>query len=435
MFAVLARHWAVLLFVGVATAVAVNHPYENEPVIRSDGLGYHAWTRAILDRHLSFCEYPELAAVGATTRDRNTHRCPNKYAPGLALLRFPVMGPIAALNGGELRSSSEDIASEVLSIIAGAVAVAGMVIAAMLLGVRALVANLAAVAVAFGTGLFHYATFDGSFTHVYSAAVVAVLVVFGVRRLVAASVDRPDDRRSTLRDGLVAFVLSGLLISIRLTSVLVLAVLPVAAAVVVRARGNFLRPRLVAMLVGAGAATAVAVAGQIAYNRFMRGTWTLSSYGDEPFLIDRFKQLDVLASLEQGFVTWYPVVLVVLLAALLARNWSGLALLVGLTLPLVALYGAWHDWHLGGSFGHRGFVELAPVFAVVLSVSLDRLDRGWRAAAIVACGIAIVMTLGLMAGYWSGDVSFYGVENDEWVRYTVGERSFPVVVSEWVRGQ
>ena len=116
------RYWAVLVFVVAAGAVAVNHPYENEPPIRSDGLGYHAWTRVLLDGSLSFCEYPVLRDVGAMRRDHSTGRCPNKYPAGLALLRFPVMGPITALDGGELRSPAADRANEILSVLAGTLA-------------------------------------------------------------------------------------------------------------------------------------------------------------------------------------------------------------------------------------------------------------------------------------------------------------------------
>jgi hypothetical protein len=430
-----ARYWAVLLFVVVAGLVTINHPFENQPVIRSDGLGYHAWTRALLDRHVSFCEYQELQIVGAITRNSTTGRCANKYAPGLALMRFPVLGPITALNGGELRSSAEDIASEVLSLIAGAVAVAGIVASALLLRVRAWIANVAAVAAAFGTGLFHYTTFDGSFTHVYSAAIVSMLLLFGVRRLMVTKDDVTAIAASRARDAVVAFVLSALLVSIRLPSLLVLMGLGGAAIVTVRNGRDALRPRLVAMLIGAGTASALVLVGQIAYNRYMRADWSLSSYAGEEFLLDRLKQLDVLWSFEKGLVTWYPVVVVVVVAAVLARNWSGLALLGGLVLPLVALYGAWHAWNLSGGFGHRGFVEVAPAFGLVLAMSLERMSNAVRAVTVVVAGVAVFMALGLLAAYWNGEASFYGIDRGEWVRHTVGERSFPVVGFDWVTGR
>lgn len=419
----------------VATAVAVEHPYVNEPVIRSDGLGYHAWTRAILDGNLSFCEYPELEAVGATRRVRSTGRCPNKYAPGLAILRFPVMGPLNALNGGELRSAAEDHASEVLAIVAATVALVMTLMAAQWLRIRAWIANCAVLAVAFGTGLFHYATFDGSFTHVYSAAVVALLLALGVRLLVAND-DEPDRvAASRVRDGALTFLLAAALVSIRVPSVLVLATLAVAAAVIVSRGRPALRPRFVAMCAGAAIAVAVVLAGLVAYNRLMRGVWSVSSYGGEDFLFGQLKQLDVLGGFHKGLVTWYPIVVVIVVAAVLARAWSGLALLVGLVVPLATLYGAWHAWDLGGGFGHRGFVELAPAFALVFALSLERLGGAVRVGVLVAGAVAVMMTLGLLAAYWNGEASFYGIDGGEWVRFTVGERSFPVVVWDWVTGR
>ena len=173
---------------------------------------------------------------------------------------------------------------------------------------------------------------------------------------------------------------------------------------------------------------------QVAYNRFVFGRWTLSSYGDEAFLLTRFKQLDVLAGVEKGFVTWYPVVIVVVLVAIAVRNWSGLGLLALLTFPLVLLYGAWHSWSLAGGFGHRGFIEIVPVFGLVLAFSAERLGALWRIVALVFAGIAMLMTLGIMAAYWSSEISFYGIDGGQWVQYAIGEDTFPVVVGRWILG-
>ena len=168
---------------------------------------------------------------------------------------------------------------------------------------------------------------------------------------------------------------------------------------------------------------------QVAYNRYVLGTWTISSYAGEHFSLEHFHQFDVLASFEKGFVTWYPIVIVIVLVAAWARNWAGIGLLVGLSVPLVMLYGAWHVWGLAGSFGHRGFVELAPVFGLVFAVSIERLHPNARVVSLVAAGLAVTMTLGLLVGYWGGDISFYGVTRAQWVGYTVGSDSFPIQVA------
>ena len=124
----------------------------------------------------------------------------------------------------------------------------------------------------------------------------------------------------------------------------------------------------------------------------------------------------------------------IVLVAAWARNWAGIGLLLGLAVPLVMLYGAWHAWGLAGGFGHRGFVELAPVFGVVFAVSIERLSVNARVVSLVAAGVAVTMTLGLLVGYWAGDISFYGATNDQWVRSTVGASSFPIAVAHWITG-
>lgn len=423
--------WAVGVFLVAATAVTVHQPYAYGPAIRSDGLGYHAWTRAILDGHVSFCEYLDLKDVQAIRRPRpQTGRCPNKYAPGLALLRFPVMAPFTAANGGVLRSGAEDVVNQAWGIVMGAVAVGAMVVASRTLGARRWVANTAALSLAFGTGLFHYATIDSAFTHVTSAAFVAVMLLYGAVRLFGNDDRRDASTRSLIAETALVAAVSAAFVAIRLPSFLVLAALVVAAMYVVHRRRLGWRvgaPILAGSAIGVGAVTV----GQLAYNRFNFGIWTLSSYGDERLIPGQLKQLDVLASIEKGFVTWYPVVIVVVLAVVLARSWPALALLAGVTLPLVVLYGAWASWSLAGGFGHRGFVEIVPVYGVVFACALERLTRDLRTAVLLVAGLAVVMTMGLMAAYWNYDIGFYGIDGARWIRHAVGGDSFPVVVYRW----
>jgi len=122
------RWWAPLLFAFAGLIVTVDAPYTNSPPIRSDGLGHHAWTRALLDGHLSFCAYPELDEVRAVSPPLQTDMCANKYPPGLALLRFPVMAPFTAQNQGQLRSSAEDLVNQLFSLGAGVAAMVAMVL-------------------------------------------------------------------------------------------------------------------------------------------------------------------------------------------------------------------------------------------------------------------------------------------------------------------
>jgi len=423
------RWWAVAAFLLVGAAVTVDPPYTNSPPIRSDGLGYHAWTRAILDGNVSFCPYTELETVGALIPPTEDGRCANKYPPGLALLRFPVMAPFTAANHGALRSEAEDRVNQLASLLAGAVAMVAAMAAARRLGVRDLVANGAALAVMFGTNLFHYATYDSSFTHVYSAALVGTLAWLVVRHAQGA---RTRGLGAALAVGACVF----LLVDMRM-----MLIAPLAVAGGVLLLPELRRLRSVAavvrdhrgVLAGAVAGAGLAIVQQLVVNRYIFGRWQLSSYAGEDFIWSQGKQLHVLASIRKGALLWSPLLAVAGAVTLWTRQRLLGGVLLATTLTLAVIYGAWHSWDLAGGFGHRGFVELTPLFAIGLAVALQRVRAAAAAGIVAATVLATVVTLGLMRGYWTGEIGFYGATSRQYVDFGFGSKSFlPHLAQEWL---
>ena len=110
---------------------------------------------------------------------------------------------------------------------------------------------------------------------------------------------------------------------------------------------------------------------QIAYNFYATGTLVLSSYVDEGFFWDQPQQWSVLFSYKKGLFTYYPALLVVILnAAFVKAARASLMPTLLVVVALTTIYGFWHTWWLGGSFGHRGFVEVAPLFYIPTVVGL-----------------------------------------------------------------
>lgn len=410
----LARRWASVVVVLVAALGAVLlTPWltsGGDGSIRSDGVGYHAWTRAILDRDLSFCRYGDL--VGALSyRDEARGVCQNKYPPGLALLRLPVMAPLVDRSpDAPLISPAEHRANDLLAagaLVGVAVLLAG---AGRRLGLRPVATHVAVLAVVFGTGLFHYGTYDASFTHVWSALGFAVLLNAWSR----ASAGAPGG-------GLLAVyaVTAFFLVLIRQTNLLVLVVLSIAVLIGARAR------RIPTSVLAAAAGAVLALGVQLAYNRYATGEWRLSSYGNEPFLLDRPMQRSVLLSYERGLLTWYPVVGVALVAGLAVRRARPWALTVlACVLVLTTLYGFWFSWMLGGGFGHRGFVELAPLVFLPLAGALDAASGRARRVVLAATVACVAATASLMLGYWSGAIFFAGTSPQTYWAHVVGEQSW-----------
>ncbi|MCU1393883.1 MAG: hypothetical protein JWM34_2311 [Ilumatobacteraceae bacterium] len=417
------KWWSVALFVLIGIVVTFDPPYSNSPAIRSDGLGYQAWTRAILDGNISFCPYTELTTVAALEPQTADGRCANKYPPGLAILRFPIMAPFTAINHGQLRSAAEDRVDQLLSLLAGATAMATVIATAGLLGIRRWRANFAAAAVMFGTNQFHFATYDSSFTHIYTAALVGLLIWLLVRH---ATSERPS---MSTRASVAVGIIVGFIVDIRLMLIVPLAV---AGAVVVIARTHkrqtpreFARDNRV-VIIAAAVGALLAIVQNLAYNRYIFGTWRLSSYTGEDMIWSQGKQLDVLFSIRKGAIPWSPMIAAALVLTAFARRKVLLALAVGVTATLDFIYGSWNPWDLAGGFGHRGFVEASPIYALGVAAAIQHFAPSRRAIAYALSSACVLTCLGLMRGYWTGELGYYGASAHDYVRFAFGSDSFLV---------
>ena len=412
--------WTALIVVLAAAAAAtigtVATAYTPGPPIRSDGLGYHAWTRAILEGDLRFCQWESLQEVQAISVRNPEHpdRCGNKYPPGLALLRLPFMAPVASLDGDDLvPGDAEHGVSLGLGVLSLGLTCFFLLATLRLLEIRPLVANGVTLAAVFGTGLFHYATFDSSFTHAHSAALVALVLFLGVRAAVRDRIPSPV-AVAALAFGIVLVRPPDLLLLlVLLGGWLVWRVRPLERSARVRAALRGVVP------VGLGAAGALAI--QLGYNRWSSGAWALSSYGEESFDAGQLKQGAVLFSYERGLFTYYPALAVLLGAALVAtrsRRW-GWTVVAAIAL-LATLYGSWHSWMLGAGFGHRGFVEVVPLAAVAGALGIASFRRRAQSALLAGLAACVALTLVLMSGYWQGTLPIKGVTQTEYWDHVAG---------------
>ena len=366
----------------------LTRPYDNGPPIRSDGLGYHLWTHALLRGDLNFARYREAYSEADCFVPADPARgfWHNKYAPGVALIRLPVMALLAD------RTSAVPAISDaehwaVLAFGAVALLLTGWINlrTCRRLGLPDWAGPTAFVALTFGTGLFHFATYDAGFSHVYSALGLAVLL----------------DRFVAGRVGVGAAAVVVLLVLVRNTNVLAVAVLTL---------GDFARRRSWRDLLVVVVAGVVGCGIQLGLNAHAHGRLVLSSYGGERFLLDQPMALSVLVSAKKGLFAYYPLLAVVLAGGLLGhRTRPATALYAGLLLALAGMYGCWHSWWLGGGFGHRGFVELVPLAVPLFAVVLADAGRARRAMLLTATGLCLLVTMRLTAGYWRGDLPFEDV--------------------------
>lgn len=420
------RDWsALLLLAGILVPVTLLQPYRNGPPIRSDGEAYHLWTRVLLEGDLSFERYKKVQAIDKPL-DPVHGQYTNRYPPGLALLRFPVMAFLVQLGpGAPLISPAEHWANLVLAALALLANCLLVLSTCRLLGIEPSVSQRAVLALVFGTGLFHYATYDACFSHIYSALGVALLAWQGVRSVVRGV--RWPNRPLT---ALICFFL----ILIRNTNIIVI------GALVLAYLGYQSRQRVRGVawvlrgLAGAILGTAMAMAVQLAINWYYNGRPVFSSYGKETFLWDQPKQWSVLFSYERGLFSYYPVLAVVLAAAwFVRRTRRAAAWFTVLVLAYVTLYGFWWCWMLGGGFGHRGFVELMPLAAVLFAAALAAMNPRQRTFTYHCALTATVVTLYFMLEYWRGSLPCMGTTEDRYWRYCLRGLGAGVLVAAALR--
>jgi hypothetical protein len=379
--------------------------------IRSDGFSYYVYlpswflfhdtTLSAVARDCCGGVYPAYTAI---IRWPTTRRWVNAHPIGVAIMQAPLFGIAHGLtrwtnlstDGFTLYYQHATGLSGLLWIIGG------LTVLATLLRRHFSDAIVAAtlVTILLGTNLFHYATFDSSYSHPYSFFLFAAFLDLTERWY---ATPRP---RASLLLGLVA----GLIVLTRHTNVLFLIVFPlygVDRSALLRARIALLRRHrhLIAMML---ATAALVVAPQLAIYYQATGRLLVSSYGELGFNFASPRVLDVLFSVQKGLFFWSPILLASGVGfALLSRSRhsAGAFVLPALLFLAFDIYiiASWWDWQFGGSFGHRGFVDTLPIFAIGLAAFFESIwnKQTLREAVIAIVVLAIALNLFQMLQYWN----------------------------------
>jgi hypothetical protein len=262
------------------------------------------------------------------------------------------------------------------------------------------VADAAVGSLLFGTSLYHYATFDSTWSHAFSFALCAALF------------DRLDawDEASSTADALEVGVIVGLMVLVRHTNVIIAAALGVTAFV----RAKPFRP-FAPTAVGTAA---VCLLPQLWIYFRTTGHLLVSSYGSLGFTWTTPHVAGVLVSPTKGLFFWAPL----LLAGVAGLAWLPETLrhwrpaIAAVLLADCYLIASWWDWQFGASYGHRGFVDIYPLFAPGLAAVFARARTrpARRLAAIIAVTALCALSIFQMLQYWHGVMPMSGTT---WAQY------------------
>jgi hypothetical protein len=267
------------------------------------------------------------------------------------------------------------------------------------------------VCTTWGTNLFHYGTFDATYSHVYAFFLCAALLELGPRWL-----ETPSAGRSVLLGSLVAVI-----VLVRHINVLLpmgLACYGVRDIQTARHRLTWIRAHVREVSLALFVA-ALGVVPQLLVYYQATGHWIVSSYGSaRGFNFAAPRILDVLVSPSKGLFFWSPVLMFSLLGVVVMRRLAPEFILpILLVIPAqVYLVASWYDWQFGASFGHRGFTDFLPLFAVAMAAGFDWIRRTrvvWLAAIVASS--AVLLSVAQMLQYWVGILPMRDTSWDEYV--------------------
>jgi hypothetical protein len=392
------------------------------PPIRSDGYSYYVYLPAwfiygdpSLRAVARDCCGGEFPAFTAITRWPGTRRWVNAHPMGVAVLQSPFFLVAHGLTKwSNLSPDGFTLYYQHAAGLAGTFwTLAGLVVLRRLLrrhfsdGVTA--ATL--VALLFGTGLYHYATYDSSYSHAYSFFLLAAFL-----NLTELWVTRePSKARSALL-GLVA----GLIVLTRHPNAMFLLIFPlygVSDGASVRAA----LPRLIARwreLALAAAVALIVLVPQLATYYQATGRVMVNSYNDLGFHFANPQLVGVLFGVEKGLFFWWPL-LILAVAGFFVGHPATRAFALGAAVVLVVdtyLMASWWDWAFGASYGHRGFVDALPLFALGLAAFFAWSTAGVTRRRLVTVAVTALVCLSTfqMFQYWTGVMPMSGVTWDQY---------------------
>ena len=272
------------------------------------------------------------------------------------------------------------------------------------------------VCITWGTNLFHYGVFDGTFSHAFAFFEICLWL------WIVEAWWRPGGATGlrTIALGLAA----GVIALTRHTNVIFLGVLPLFGVsswrdVPLRLEALWQRRGAVVL---AGVTAALTLAPQLALYHRTTGSWLVNAYVTHAASVGfRFGSphvVEVLFSTQKGLFFWSPILLLAVAGLFLrsepARDFRVAAIV--LLAAQIYLTASWSEWQFGASYGHRAFTDGLGLMAPFLAAMFERVADRRIARGLVSLGAAaaVLLSIAQMIQYWIGILPF---ANTTWSQY------------------
>ncbi len=399
------------LLLSISALLTTSHP--SKPTIRSDGEGYYLylpaifihhdlsmkWTQPLWGQSLQLVDQPNLHNEWNGLFAYKARVYLDKYPIGLAMLWLPFFLAAHALTllTGHPATGFTNWYQAAVGFAAAFYASLGCALMYLLLRryFSVKVSYFTVLTLLLGTNMLNYATYDSSFTHVYSLFLIAATLYLTPKWY----------SNMMYRTSALLAVLLAVNVLVRQTNVLVLIVVllwNVTNLAGFRQRVVLLWQQRLKLALMTGVALVVATP-QLLYWKYITGKWLVFSYKGESFNFLHPQIFNVLFSADRGVFFWAPVLLFSLAGlALLRRHLKEWSTPIYVFLPVwLWVITSWHSWQYGESYGHRIFIDIFPLLALAIAVLYSRAESPAvkKALVIIVC-LCITANLFMSYQYW-----------------------------------
>jgi hypothetical protein len=408
-------------------------------IIRSDGIGYLAWTYSIGTGDLCFAEYiqetlPIQPQAASGFHYPTTEGCflPQYTLGQGAIWAIPVLGlrlAVTITRGSPPGSWITNSAG--LGIMIGSAFMAAVGICALIWTLRRRVgmwlASIATISTFVGMYGFHYATFDGQFSHATSFG------LFGLFIALTAIVRNRVTRLGPSTFWAIALGLDIALIGlVRLPNLLIVLVYLVIAfwqplKAVLRHQGTAgsRRRNLAQPLVLMSAVAFLGLLIQPILWHAASGIWVPKTYVGQGFTLSTQTPVIIARILADptwhGAIMWSPILIVAVLGFAVGYRRFGYQAIgsIAAIATMILTAATWTFPSGGGGLGLRFLVDVSPFIAVgvAAAISLAR-TAGPRSVYVLIAAISIctLWSLSAMLGYWDSRLPITGAPIADLVR-------------------
>lgn len=366
-------------------------------LIDGDGSGHYSWLPSIfIYKTLDFKDVFESEKLrkGLSYQGHNYHDVNgitvNKFPPGTALLIMPFF--IIALIISKLSGIPVDGYSFIFQYSVGIAAVFWAIMGLVFL-YRLLLTykikpktSLLLVSVSFfGTNLFAYTYLMPAFSHVYSFALISLLLFY----------TRTYFQKNTISSLIISSIILGLIITVRPVNILIILFIPFLASSSKCFTNSVIYKFKDFKIVYAVGAFILAISPYFIINYLQSGVLFYDAYTNEGFYWADPEIVNFLFSFRKGWFIYTPLLLLIFpsMYALYKKNKFELLWFLIFIIVLVYVFSSWWNWFYGDSFGMRPMVDFTSVFILLISLYYSNLKGIIKSVTLIFIILAISLNI------------------------------------------